>query len=79
MTLVLRHFGFSLHGKLIDDDVLSLGAKNVATLKLSPQPDMEKACIFYEEEDQNKEKHKEKQEKKKKQKEGKEKKAKKDH
>ena len=60
MTLVLRHFGFSLHGKLIDDDVLSLGAKNVATLKLSPQPDLEKACIFYEEEDQNKEKHKEK-------------------
>lgn len=55
MTLIFKPFGVSLDGELVDNDVLSWDAKNVVALKLSPQPGMEKACMFSdEEEDQNK-------------------------
>lgn len=46
--------------------MLTWGKKNVAILKLKPQPKMKKACTCFDEEDaQNKENHKKKKKEKK--------------
>jgi len=47
-----------------DDEVVTLGEKNVATLKLNPQSIMEKACTCTNEEDTQKRKKKRKKKKK---------------
>lgn len=46
MTLVFKHFEVSLEGELLDDDVLSWGAKNVYAPKLSRQLGMEKLVLL---------------------------------
>lgn len=46
MTLVCKHFEVSLEGELLDDDVLSWGAKNVYAPKLSRQLGMEKLVLL---------------------------------
>lgn len=51
MILVFKHFKVSLNGELVDTDVLSLAAKNVVSLKLSPQPGIERAWTCSDEND----------------------------
>lgn len=51
MIPVFKHFRVSLNGELVDNDVLSLAAKNVVSLKLSPQPGIERAWTCSDEND----------------------------
>ena len=45
MTLVFKHFGVPLEDEAQDEEMLTWGGeKNVATLKLNPQPWMKKTC-----------------------------------
>lgn len=52
MTVIFKHFGVPLEGEPKDDNVLSSGEKNFVSLKLNPQPGIEKAFTYYEEKEQ---------------------------
>lgn len=48
MTLIFKHYGVLLEDEAKDEEVLTWGEKNVATLKLNPQPEIEKACTCFD-------------------------------
>lgn len=56
MTLVFGHFRLPLEDEAKDEEVLTQGEKNIASLQLNPQPKIKKACTCSSEEDANKEK-----------------------